>query len=102
MGLLPIFILLTSLVPAAMTFFLPQESYRLRDALNLAGAVLKVALIVAMLFAVAGGASYETTIPLAPGLVLLFRIDALALLFVSLSASLWLLTEVLPDFRTLT
>ena len=93
-GLLPVFILLTSLVPAAITFFLPQDSYRLRDALNLGGALVKVALIVAMLFAVAGGASYETEIPLAPGLVLLLRIDALALLFVSLSAALWLLTTI--------
>jgi multicomponent Na+:H+ antiporter subunit D len=92
--LLPILVLLTSLLPAAITFFLPQENYGLRDLLNLGGALGKVALIVAMLFAVAGGASYETAIPLAPGLVLLFRIDALALLFVSLSASLWLLTTI--------
>lgn len=93
-GLLPIFILLTSLVPTAITFFLPQESYRLRNALNLGGAIAKVALIVTMLFSVAGGASYETDMALAPGLVLLLRIDALALLFVSLSASLWLLTTI--------
>ena len=93
-GLLPILILLTSLVPAAITFFLAQESYRLRNALNLGGALMKVGLIVVMLFAVAGGASYETDIALAPGLVLLLRIDALALLFVSLSASLWLLTTI--------
>ncbi len=92
--LLPILILMTSLVPAAITFFLAQDSHVLRDALNLGGAVLKMALIVVMLFAVAGGAAYETQIPLAPGLVLLFRIDALALLFLSLSASLWLLTTI--------
>ena len=93
-GFLPILILATSLVPAAITFFLGQERYRLRNALNLGGALAKVALIVAMLLAVAGGASFETAIPLAPGLVLLFRIDALALLFVSLSALLWLLTTI--------
>jgi len=92
--LLPLFLLLTSLVPSAITFFLDQESYRLRNALNLGGAVAKVALIVAMLFAVGRGAAYETEIPLAPGLVLLLRIDALALLFVSLSAVLWLLTTI--------
>jgi multicomponent Na+:H+ antiporter subunit D len=77
-----------------ITFFVGQESHRLRNALSLGGAVLKVALIVAMLVAVARGASYETEIPLAPGLVLLLRIDALALLFVSLSAVLWLLTTI--------
>lgn len=66
-ALLPVLILLTSLVPAAITFFLDQESHLLRNALSLGGAVLKVALIVVMLFAVAGGAAYETAIPLAPG-----------------------------------
>jgi multicomponent Na+:H+ antiporter subunit D len=93
-ALLPVLLLLTSLVPAAITFFLAQDSHRLRNALSLGGAVLKVSLIVAMLFAVAGGASYETEMPLAPGLILLLRIDALALLFVSLSAALWLLTTI--------
>jgi multicomponent Na+:H+ antiporter subunit D len=56
--------------------------------------VLKLGLIVAMLVAVAGGAVYEASLPLAPGLVLLLRVDAIALLFVSLSATLWLLTTV--------
>jgi len=90
----PVLLLLTSLVPAAVTFFLAQESHRLRNALCLGGAVAKVALIVAMLLAVAGGASFEAALPLAPGLLLLLRIDALALLFVSLSAVLWLLTTI--------
>ncbi|MDZ7714177.1 MAG: proton-conducting transporter membrane subunit [Rhodovibrio sp.] len=93
-ALLPVILLLTSLVPAVVTFFLAQESYRLRNALCLGGAVAKLALIGAMLVAVAGGASYQTGIGLAPGLVLLLRIDALALLFVSLSAVLWLLTTI--------
>jgi multicomponent Na+:H+ antiporter subunit D len=92
--LLPLLILLTSFVPAVLTFFLDQDSHRLRNLLSLGGAVLKVGLIVAMLVAVAGGATYQTEIALAPGLVLLLRIDALALLFVSLSAVLWLLTTV--------
>lgn len=93
-ALLPVLVLLTSLVPAVLTFFLAQGSHRLRNALSLGGAVLKLGLIVAMLVAVARGATYQTEIPLAPGLVLLLRIDALALLFVSLSAVLWLLTTI--------
>ncbi len=91
---LPVLILMTSLVPAIVTFFLPQESHLLRNALNLGSAVLKLALIVAMLVAVAGGAIYEAALPLAPGLVLLLRVDEIALLFVSLSATLWLLTTI--------
>jgi len=91
---LPVLILLSSLVPAGVTFFLAQESHTLRNTLNLGGAVLKLGLIVWMLFAVAGGASYEATMPLAPGLVILLRVDALALLFISLSATLWFLTTI--------
>ncbi len=91
---LPVLILLTSLIPAAVTFLLAQESHALRNALNLGAAVLKLALIVAMLISVAGGATHEAALPLAPGLVMLLRVDALALLFVSLSAVLWLLTTV--------
>lgn len=93
-AILPVLLLMSSLVPSVITFFLAQESYRLRNSLSLGGAIVKVALIVVMLFAVADGAAYETEFPLAPGLVLLLRIDALALLFISLSAILWLLTTI--------
>jgi len=93
-ALLPVAILLSSLIPAGVTFFLPQESHRLRNALSLGGATLKLGLIVAMLIAVGQGAAYEARLSLAPGLYLLLRIDALSLLFMSLSAVLWLLTTV--------
>lgn len=91
---LPFLILLTSLVPATVTFFLDQESYRLRNTLNLGGALIKLGLIVMMLFAVEDGSNYDAAIALAPGLVLVLRIDALALIFISLSAVLWLLTTI--------
>lgn len=91
---LPILILLTALIPAIVTFFLAQESHILRNSLNLGGAVLKLGLVVWMLFSVAGGASHEVSFPLAPGLIIVLRVDALALLFISLSAVLWLLTTV--------
>ena len=54
----------------------------------------KLGLIIWMLLAVANGAAYETEFPLAPGLVMVLRVDALALLFISLSATLWFLTTV--------
>ncbi len=93
-ALLPVAVLLSSLIPAVVIFFLDQDSYRLRNALSLGGAVIKLALIVAMLLAVAGGAIYEAQLTLAPGLYLLLRLDAVALLFLSLSAVLWLLTTI--------
>ncbi len=91
---MPVAVLLSSAIPAVATFFLAQDSHGLRNALTLGGAVVKVALIVAMLLAVAGGAAHEARLPLAPGLYILLRIDAIALLFLSLSAVLWLLTTL--------
>ncbi len=93
-ALLPLLILMTSAVPAVITFFLAEDSHRLRNTLNLAGAVLKLALIVFMLREVAAGTVYETRLNFAPGLYLLLRADALSLLFLTLSAFLWLLTTV--------
>ncbi|MCC5969490.1 MAG: monovalent cation/H+ antiporter subunit D family protein [Pararhodobacter sp.] len=93
-ALLPVAILLSSLIPAGVTFFLAQDSHRLRNTLSLGGATVKLALIVVMLVAVGQGASYEARLNLAPGLYLLLRIDALSLLFMTLSAVLWLLTTV--------
>lgn len=93
-AVLPVLILLTSLVAAAVTFFLRQDQHRLRNLLSLGGAVLKLALIAFMLAEVARGVIYETRFEFAPGLYLLLRVDALSLLFVSLSAFLWLLTTI--------
>ncbi len=93
-GLLPVAILLTSLIPALATFFVKQDSHRLRNSLNLGGAALKLVLIVVLLSAVAGGAIYEARMNLAPGLYVLLRVDALALLFMTLSAVLWFLTTI--------
>lgn len=91
---LPVLILLTSLVPACITFFIAQDAHRLRNGLNLGGAIFKLGLIVFMLSEVAQGTIYETRFEFAPGLYLLLRVDALSLLFVSLSAVLWFLTTI--------
>jgi multicomponent Na+:H+ antiporter subunit D len=91
---LPVLLLLTSLVPALVIFLLKEESARLRTLVNLAGAVLKLLLVVYMVLSVMGGAVYETRMELVPGLYLLLRADALALLFITLSAFLWLLTTI--------
>ncbi|MFC7704719.1 proton-conducting transporter membrane subunit [Plastorhodobacter daqingensis] len=93
-ALLPLLILMTSLVPALVTFFLRDDQHLLRNGLNLGGALLKLGLILYMLNAVAGGQVYETRFNFAPGLYLLLRADALSLLFLTLSALLWLLTTI--------
>jgi multicomponent Na+:H+ antiporter subunit D len=93
-ALLPLMILLSSLIPSLATFFLREESVRLRNGLSLGGAVVKLGLIAIMLTEVTRGAIYETRFEFAPGLYLLLRVDELSLLFVTLSAFLWLLTTI--------
>ena len=91
---LPVALLLTALIPAGIIFFLPDDRERLRSFINLAGAVLKLALVGYMILSVEAGDVYETRFALVPGLDLLLRVDALALLFITLSAFLWLLTTI--------
>lgn len=93
-GVLPVLILATSLVPALLIFWLPDRAVRPRTWLNLGGAGLKIVLVVFLMVEVANGVTHEARLDLAPGLYLLLRVDALALLFVSLSAFLWLLTTI--------
>ena len=93
-ALLPVLIVMTSLVPAVLTFFVPDGRAGLRNALNLGGALLKLGLVAFMLSEVAGGTVYESRWEFAPGLYLLLRVDALALLFLTLSAALWFLTTI--------
>ncbi len=91
---LPLLVVLTSLVTGLAIFFLQEEQVRLRTVLNLAGATVKLALVGFMLWGVFHGHRYETRFPFLPELDLVLRADALALLFVTLSAGLWLLTTI--------
>lgn len=93
-ALLPVLILMTSFLPAIATFFLPQRAFASRNALNLGGAVLKLSLVAYMLWRVSEGDAFEARLNLAPGLYLLLRVDELALLFITLSAFLWLITTI--------
>ncbi|MGD8588198.1 MAG: proton-conducting transporter membrane subunit [Chromatiales bacterium] len=91
---LPALILLSSLLPGLLIFFLREESHRLRTALNLGGALLKLLLVAVLIWGVFHENAYETHWTLAPGLDLVLRADALSVLFVTLSTVLWLVTTV--------
>jgi len=91
---LPVIILGTSLLPAMVIFLLPEAATRIRTWLNLGGAAIKLLLVVFLMLEVARDVTHEARLDLAPGLYLLLRVDALSLLFVSLSAFLWLLTTI--------
>jgi multicomponent Na+:H+ antiporter subunit D len=86
--------LASSLVPGMIIFMLPESRSRTRIALNLAGALTKLALVVMMLFGVFEGQAYGFRHEVLPGVDLAFKVDALALLFVTLSTGLWLLTTL--------
>jgi multicomponent Na+:H+ antiporter subunit D len=87
-------LLATSLIPGIAIFFVPEERHRLRTWLNMTGAVLKVGLVGVLLWDYSRGDAAEITIAFLPDLPIVLRVDGLALLFVTLSAFLWLLTTV--------
>jgi multicomponent Na+:H+ antiporter subunit D len=91
---LPLLLVATSLVPGVLILLLDEERHTARTTLNLTGATLKVALVIGMLIGVASGHTYEWRMPFLPGADLVLRVDEIPLLFVSLSAFLWLVTTI--------
>jgi len=93
-ALLPLFILLSSLVPALVIFLLGEQRHRVRTWLNLGGAGLKLALIGVLIGGVFQGIEYESRLTLAPGVELVLHADALSVLFATLSTVLWFVTTL--------
>lgn len=91
---LPVAVVLSSFLPGVAIMFLGEDQRRLRTALNLTGALAKLALVGLMLLGVSLGHFYEWRWEVLPGVEFSLLGDALALLFVTLSAVLWLLTTV--------
>ena len=91
---LPALVVATSLIPGIAIFFLPEERHGWRTFLNLGGAGLKCALVALMLWGVSQERVYEARYTLLPGVDFKLYADSLSLLFVTLSAILWLLTTV--------
>jgi multicomponent Na+:H+ antiporter subunit D len=91
---LPVLVVASSLVPGCFIFLLGEEQKTIRRTLNLAGAVLKVILVAIMLVGVSRHHRYEVRYALVEGIDFALHADAFSLLFVTLSAVLWLLTTV--------
>ncbi len=91
---LPILILMTSLGVAPVIFALPERSAGWRTALNLGAAATKVALVAWLSWKVSRGVIYEIRFTVLPGLEFKLQADPLAVLFIALSAVLWLITTV--------
>jgi multicomponent Na+:H+ antiporter subunit D len=90
----PLLTVLSSLIPGLWIFVLPEERVRTRTILNLTGAFVKLALIGVMMWRVVHEHEYEFRMPVLWDLDFVLRPDALGMLFVSLSALLWLFTTV--------
>jgi len=91
---LPVLVVASSLLPGLVIFFLREGSHRLRTALNLVGAILKLVLVGILIWGVFHEHVYESRWTLAPGLDLVLHADTLSVLFVTLSTVLWLVTTV--------
>jgi multicomponent Na+:H+ antiporter subunit D len=91
---LPILVILSSLVPGLFIFSLAEHRTRTRTALNIAASITKLLLVAMIAWGVLHGQHYETRLPFVPGADLVLRADSFSLLFVTLSAVLWLVTTV--------
>ncbi|MFN3979341.1 MAG: complex I subunit 5 family protein, partial [Caldilinea sp.] len=91
---LPLLIFLSSFAPGLVIFVLDEEQHTLRTVLNLFGAVAKLAMVGAMIVGLLENKVYETRLPLLPGVDLVLRADPLSMLFITLSASLWMVTTL--------
>jgi multicomponent Na+:H+ antiporter subunit D len=91
---IPLLVVSISLVVGLLIFTLAEERHGMRTTLNLTAAIGKLALVGALVHGVLWGERYETRLPFVPGADLLLRADPFSLLFVTLSAVLWLLTTV--------
>ncbi|MGC9456835.1 MAG: proton-conducting transporter membrane subunit [Halothiobacillaceae bacterium] len=92
--LLPPILLGISLATAVAIFFLPESWMVTRTALNLGGATLKLLLVLHLVGQVREGLDYRFALSILPGLDLVLVVDELALLFLTLSAVLWLVTTI--------
>jgi multicomponent Na+:H+ antiporter subunit D len=91
---IPQLVLASSLVTGVVIFTLPEARSGWRRTLALGGATVKLVLVGVMFAGVLRGVRYEARLPFLRDLDLVLRVDFLALLFVSLSAVLWLVTTV--------
>jgi multicomponent Na+:H+ antiporter subunit D len=92
--LLPVLTLWSSLATGIVIFLLREDQYVARTTLNIAGATLKVIFVGVIVWGFEQGFNYEARWSYMPGLDLVLRVDAISLLFLALSAVLWLVTTI--------
>jgi multicomponent Na+:H+ antiporter subunit D len=90
----PLILILLPLAAALVSFALPERLSGWRNAANLSVAFTKLLIVALLLVAAEGGQVFEWRFEFLPGHDLVLRLDRLALLFVTLSVFLWLMTTI--------
>jgi multicomponent Na+:H+ antiporter subunit D len=91
---MPFWILMSSVVPGVMIFFISDRHKGLRTALNMGGVTLKLILIGIMIAGLVRDQSYLFRLPLLPGMDLVLHADTMSVLIVALSGVLWFVTTL--------
>jgi multicomponent Na+:H+ antiporter subunit D len=91
---LPALIPLTSLLTALFNFCTHPDSRRARLFLNLLNQAILLLLVIFLLYGVSKGQDFFFRLPLFLGFDIVLHADPMSLLFVTLSAGLWLLSTV--------
>jgi multicomponent Na+:H+ antiporter subunit D len=92
--LIPILLPLSSFIPAILILMIREEQKTLRTIVNLVGAIAKLLLVGIIALGVYQGHVFEARFTLIGNLDFILRVDGVSLLFVALSAVLWLLTTI--------
>jgi len=91
---LPVLIVCSSLFTGLIIFILPEQSAVSRSVLNMAGATLKLLLVIIVVLGVHSGIHYEARFSILLGFDFVLRVDPLSLLMLILSTVLWFLTTI--------
>jgi multicomponent Na+:H+ antiporter subunit D len=91
---MPLWILMSSLIPGVLIFFLSDHRKGLRTTLNMGGAALKLILIGFMVAGLINGRNFLFSFTLLPGMDLVLHADTMSVLIVALSGVLWFVTTV--------
>jgi len=90
----PLALILLPLAAAVVSFALPERLSAWRNAANLGVACVKLVVVTYLLMQAEAGLVFEWRYEFLPGHDFVLRLDPLALLFVTLSVFLWLLTTI--------
>lgn len=91
---LPVMIPIISLVASVLIFGLRDQNRMVRLIVGLTAALLKIVGVGVLMLGISEGVIQEIRFPVYMGFDLIFRADALSLLFVGLASVLWLVTTV--------